>query len=140
MLTWKRNKWSAFFNVWQRSTVHQAGSQKLDEVALYNNRGDVFQGNPSNPNHLKLLKIGLRSERTAKRTKQFYNNLYLEKKIKLTENRKPRKEQWHLKQCVINRTCKSRKMHVAYKFSNITALTSSILTSPKREIDRVNQL
>ena len=73
--------------------VHQAGSRKLDEVALYNNRGDVFQGNPSNPNHLKLLKIGLRSERTAKRTKQFYNNLYLEKKIKLTENRKPRKEQ-----------------------------------------------
>ena len=41
---------------------------------------------------------------------------YSEKKVKLTENRKPRKEQWNLKRCVIDRTCKSRYMHVAYKF------------------------
>ena len=61
---------------------------------------------------------------------------YSEKKIKLTENRKPRKEQWHLKRCVRNRTFKSRDTHVAYKFPKITALKSSILTSPKREIDR----
>ena len=61
---------------------------------------------------------------------------YSEKKIKLTENRKPRKEQWHLKRCVRNRTFKSRDNHVAYKFPKIAALKSSILTSPKREIDR----
>ena len=55
----------------------------------------MFQGNPSNPNHLKLLQIGLRSERTTKKIKQFYNKLvyYSEKKMKLTENRKPRKAQ-----------------------------------------------
>ena len=39
-----------------------------------------------------------------------------------------------------SRTCKSREMHVAYKFPKMIALTSSILTSSKREIDRVNQL
>ena len=55
----------------------------------------MFQGNPSNPNHLKLLQIGLRSELTTKKTKKFYDKLvyYSEKKMKLTENRKPRKEQ-----------------------------------------------
>ena len=55
----------------------------------------MFQGNPSNPNHLKLLQIGLRSERTTQKIKQFYNKLvyYSEKKMKLTENRKPRKAQ-----------------------------------------------
>ena len=31
-------------------------------------------------------------------------------------------------------------MHVAYKFPKITAITKSILLSPKREVDRVNQL
>ena len=73
----------------------------------------VFQGNLSDPNHLKLLQIGQRNERT-KKTKQFYNKLILfrEKKRKLTENRIPRKEQWHLKRCVINRACNSREVHV----------------------------
>ena len=33
----------------------------------------------------------------------------------------------------IHRTSKSREMHLVYKFPNITALTGSILTSPKRE-------
>ena len=61
-------------------------------------------------------------------------------KMKLTENRKPRKEQWHLRRCVINRTCKSREMHVAYKLPKITTLTRSILTSLKSVRDRVNQL
>ena len=48
-----------------------------------------------NPSRLKLLQIGLWSERTTKKIKQFYNKLvyYSEKKMKLTENRKPRKEQ-----------------------------------------------
>ena len=36
----------------------------------------VFQGNLSDPNHLKLLQIGQRNERT-KKTKQFYNKLIL---------------------------------------------------------------
>ena len=91
----------------------------------------VFQGNPSDPNHLKLLQIGQRSERT-KKTKQFYNKLMLfrEKKKEIDW------EQDTTKRTVTFETmCDKQNLQISRG-----ACTSSILTSPKREIDRVNQL
>ena len=84
------------------------------------------------------FKLGCRaSVQQRKQNSIIISWYYSKKKIRLAENRKPRKEQWHLKRCVINRTYKSHEMHVAYKVPKITVLTSSIFTSSKREIDRV---
>ena len=84
------------------------------------------------------FKLGCRaSVQQRKQNSIIISWYYSKKKIRLAENRKPRKEQWHWKRCVINRTCKSHEMHVAYKVRKTTALTSNIFTSSKREIDRV---